>query len=211
MITSLARIEGKPVGVIANNPGYLGGAIDADAADKAARFMQLCDAHDLPIISLCDTPGFMVGPQAEKSGLVRHVSRMFVNARSVTVPTGTIVLRKAYGLGAQAMASGGFKFPMFTISWPTGEFGGMGLEGAVKLGYRKDLEAINDPKEREQAYQNLVEKMYQAGKGLSMADHFEIDDVIDPQDSRQWIMAALRAAGPAEERASKKRPMIDTW
>ena len=211
MITSLARIEGKPVGVIANNPGYLGGAIDADAADKASRFMQLCDAHDLPIISLCDTPGFMVGPEAEKSGLVRHVSRMFVNARSVTVPTGTIVLRKAYGLGAQAMASGGFKFPMFTISWPTGEFGGMGLEGAVKLGYRKDLEAINDPEEREQAYQNLVEKMYEAGKGLSMADHFEIDDVIDPQDSRQWIMAALWAAGPGEERASKKRPMIDTW
>ena len=211
MITSLARIEGKPVGVIANNPGYLGGAIDADAADKASRFMQLCDAHDLPIISLCDTPGFMVGPEAEKSGLVRHVSRMFVNARSVTVPTGTIVLRKAYGLGAQAMASGGFKFPMFTISWPTGEFGGMGLEGAVKLGYRKDLEAINDPEEREQAYQNLVEKMYEAGKGLSMADHFEIDDVIDPQDSRQWVMAALRAAGPGEERASQKRPMIDTW
>ncbi len=211
IITSLARIEGKPVGVIANNPGHLGGAIDADAADKASRFMQLCDAHDLPIISLCDTPGFMVGPEAEKSGLVRHVSRMFVNARSVTVPTGTIVLRKAYGLGAQAMASGGFKFPMFTISWPTGEFGGMGLEGAVKLGYRKDLEAINDSKEREQAYQNLVEKMYEAGKGLSMADHFEIDDVIDPQDSRQWIMAALRAAGPAEQRTSKKRPMIDTW
>ena len=211
MITSLARIEGKPVGVIANNPGYLGGAIDADAADKASRFMQLCDAHDLPIISLCDTPGFMVGPEAEKSGLVRHVSRMFVNARSVTVPTGTIVLRKAYGLGAQAMASGGFKFPMFTISWPTGEFGGMGLEGAVKLGYRKDLEAINDPEEREQAYQNLVEKMYEAGKCLSMADHFEIDDVIDPQDSRQWVIAALRAAGPGEERASKKRPMIDTW
>ena len=211
IITSLARIEGKPVGVIANNPGHLGGAIDADAADKASRFMQLCDAHDLPIISLCDTPGFMVGPEAEKSGLVRHVSRMFVNARSVTVPTGTIVLRKAYGLGAQAMASGGFKFPMFTISWPTGEFGGMGLEGAVKLGYRKDLEAINDPEEREQAYQNLVEKMYEAGKGLSMADHFEIDDVIDPQDSRQWVIAALRAAGPGEERASKKRPMIDTW
>jgi acetyl-CoA carboxylase carboxyltransferase component len=211
IITSLARIEGKPVGVLANNPSHLGGAIDADAADKASRFMQLCDAHDLPIISLCDTPGFMVGPEAEKSGLVRHVSRMFVTARSVSVPTGTIVLRKAYGLGAQAMASGGFKFPMFTISWPTGEFGGMGLEGAVKLGYRKDLEAIDEPKEREQAYQNLVEKMYEAGKGLSMADHFEIDDVIDPQDSRQWILAALRAAGPAEKRASKKRPMIDTW
>ncbi|MBC95580.1 biotin carboxylase [bacterium] len=211
IITSLARIEGKPIGVIANNPEHLGGAIDADAADKASRFMQLCDAHDLPIISLCDTPGFMVGPEAEESGLVRHVSRMFVNARSVTVPTGTIVLRKAYGLGAQAMASGGFKFPMFTISWPTGEFGGMGLEGAVKLGYKKDLEAIDDPKEREHMYQNLVKRMYEVGKGLSMADHFEIDDVIDPQESRKWIITALRAAGPAKSRGEKKRPMIDTW
>ena len=211
IITSLARIEGKPIGVIANNPNHLGGAIDADAADKASRFMQLCDSYDLPIISLCDTPGFMVGPEAEKTALVRHVSRMFVNARSVSVPTGTIVLRKAYGLGAQAMASGGFKFPMFTISWPTGEFGGMGLEGAVKLGYKKELEAIDNPQEREAAYQKLVDRMYQVGKGLSMADHFEIDDVIDPQDSRQWITAALRAAGPPAKRNGKKRPMVDTW
>ena len=211
IITSLVRIEGKPIGVIANNPNHLGGAIDADAADKASRFMQLCDSYDLPIISLCDTPGFMVGPEAEKTALVRHVSRMFVNARSVSVPTGTIVLRKAYGLGAQAMASGGFKFPMFTISWPTGEFGGMGLEGAVKLGYKKELEAIDNPQEREAAYQKLVDRMYQVGKGLSMADHFEIDDVIDPQDSRQWITAALSAAGPPAKRTGKKRPMIDTW
>lgn len=211
IITSLARIEGKPVGVLANNPSHLGGAIDAYAADKASRFMQLCDAHDLPIISLCDTPGFMVGPEAEKSGLVRHVSRMFVTARSVSVPTGTIVLRKAYGLGAQAMASGGFKFPMFTISWPTGEFGGMGLEGAVKLGYKKELEEISDPKEREEAYQKLVDRMYQVGKGLSMADHFEIDDVIDPQDSRHWIATALRASRKVSRQSNKKRPMIDTW
>ena len=211
IITMLARIEGKPIGVIANNPNHLGGAIDTDAADKASRFMQLCDSYDLPIISLCDTPGFMVGPEAEKTALVRHVSRMFVTARSVSVPTGTIVLRKAYGLGAQAMASGGFKFPMFTISWPTGEFGGMGLEGAVKLGYKKELDAIDDLKEREEAYQKLVDRMYQVGKGLSMADHFEIDDVIDPQDSRQWIIAALRAAGSPPKRTQKKRPMIDTW
>jgi len=211
IITSLARIEGKPVGVLANNPSHLGGAIDADAADKASRFMQLCDAHDLPIISLCDTPGFMVGPEAEKSGLVRHVSRMFVTARSVSVPTGTIVLRKAYGLGAQAMASGGFKFPMFTISWPTGEFGGMGLEGAVKLGYKRELAEISDPKEREEAYQKLVDRMYQVGKGLSMADHFEIDDVIDPQDSRHWIATALRASRKVLRQSNKKRPMIDTW
>ena len=211
IITSLARIEGIPVGVIANNPSHLGGAIDSDAADKASRFMQLCDAFGLPIISLCDTPGFMVGPEAEKTGLVRHVSRMFVTARSVTSPTCTIVLRKAYGLGAQAMASGGFKFPLFTVAWPTGEFGGMGLEGAVKLGYRKELEAIKDPEEREATYQALVERMYEVGKGLSMADHFEIDDVIDPSDSRRWIVRGLKAARIEKSTKWANRPMIDTW
>jgi len=211
IITSLARIEGIPVGVIANNPSHLGGAIDSDAADKASRFMQLCDAFGLPIISLCDTPGFMVGPEAEKTGLVRHVSRMFVTARSVTSPTCTIVLRKAYGLGAQAMASGGFKFPLFTVAWPTGEFGGMGLEGAVKLGYRKELEAIKDPEEREATYQALVERMYEVGKGLSMADHFEIDDVIDPSDSRRWIVRGLKAARIEKSTKWGNRPMIDTW
>ena len=211
IITSLARIEGIPVGVIANNPSHLGGAIDSDAADKASRFMQLCDAFGLPIINLCDTPGFMVGPEAEKTGLVRHVSRMFVTARSVTSPTCTIVLRKAYGLGAQAMASGGFKFPLFTVAWPTGEFGGMGLEGAVKLGYRKELEAIEDPQEREAAYQALVDRMYEVGKALSMADHFEIDDVIDPSDSRRWIVRGLKAARAKESTKWGNRPMIDTW
>ena len=211
IITSLARIEGIPVGVIANNPSHLGGAIDSDAADKASRFMQLCDAFGLPIINLCDTPGFMVGPEAEKTGLVRHVSRMFVTARSVTSPTCTIVLRKAYGLGAQAMASGGFKFPLFTVAWPTGEFGGMGLEGAVKLGYRKELEAIEDPEEREATYQALVGRMYEVGKAISMADHFEIDDVIDPSDSRRWIVRGLKAARAEESTKSGNRPMIDTW
>ena len=211
IITSLARIEGIPVGVIANNPSHLGGAIDSDAADKASRFMQLCDAFGLPIINLCDTPGFMVGPEAEKTGLVRHVSRMFVTARSVTSPTCTIVLRKAYGLGAQAMASGGFKFPLFTVAWPTGEFGGMGLEGAVKLGYRKELEAIEDPEERETAYQALVDRMYEVGKALSMADHFEIDDVIDPSDSRRWIVRGLKAARAEESTKWGNRPMIDSW
>lgn len=211
IITTLARIEGQPVGVIANNPAHLGGAIDSDAADKASRFMQLCDAFDLPLVNLCDTPGFMVGPEAEKTGLVRHVSRMFVTARSMSIPTCTIVLRKAYGLGAQAMASGGFKFPLFTIAWPTSEFGGMGLEGAVKLGYRKELEAIEDLEERENAYQALVERMYEVGKGISMADHFEIDDVIDPMESRRWISHMLKAASSPKQRSGKKRPMIDTW
>ncbi len=136
---------------------------------------------------------------------------MFVTARSTSVPTCTIVLRKAYGLGAQAMASGGFKFPLFTIAWPTGEFGGMGLEGAVKLGYRKELEAIEDLEERDKTFQTLVERMYEVGKAVSMADHFEIDDVIDPMESRRWITRALKAASPTEPRKGKKRPMIDTW
>lgn len=211
MITALARIEGRPVGVLANNPAHLAGAIDADAADKAARFMQLCDAFDLPIVQLCDTPGIMVGPEAEKEALVRHACRMFVVGRSVTVPTCTIVLRKGYGLGAQAMASGGFKFPMFTVAWPTGEFGGMGLEGAVKLGYRKELEAVEDPHERRELFDQLVDRMYTVGKAVSMADHFEIDDVIDPMASRHWISTAFSSVPPPPRRTTKKRPCIDTW
>ena len=145
MITALVRVEGRPIGIVANNPTHLGGAIDADGADKAARFMQLCDAFDLPILFLCDTPGFMVGPEAEKTALVRHMCRMFVTGANLTVPFATIILRKGYGLGAQAMAGGSFKAPLFRVAWPTGEFGGMGLEGAVRLGYRKELEAIEDP------------------------------------------------------------------
>jgi acetyl/propionyl-CoA carboxylase alpha subunit/acetyl-CoA carboxylase carboxyltransferase component len=211
MVTALARIEGRAVGVIANNPSHLAGAIDADGADKASRFMQLCDAFDLPIVQLCDTPGIMVGPEAEKEALVRHASRMFVTGRSVTVPTCTIVLRKGYGLGAQAMSSGGFKFPMFTVAWPTGEFGGMGLEGAVKLGYRKELEAVTDPDERLALFEELVARMYSAGKAVSLADHFEIDDVIDPMQSRHWISTAFASAPPPPARTGKKRPMIDTW
>ena len=137
------------MGVVANNPVHLAGAIDADGADKAARFLQLCDAFDLPVLFLCDTPGIMVGPEAEQTALVRHVSRLFVTGANLTVPTGTIILRKGYGLGAQAMAGGSFKAPLFCVAWPTGELGGMGLEGAVRLGYRKELEAIDDPDERE--------------------------------------------------------------
>ncbi len=193
MITALARIEGRPIGVIANNPVHLGGAIDSDAADKATRFMQLCDAFDIPLLMLCDTPGNMVGPEAEKAALVRHCCRMFVTGSSLTVPFFTIVLRKSYGLGAQGMAGGSFKAPFFVVSWPTGEFGGMGLEGAVKLGYRKELEALDDPADRKVLYDEMVEQMYEKGKALSTATYFEIDDVIDPADSRRWILSALRS------------------
>ena len=211
MVTSFVRIEGRPVGVIANNPKHLGGAIDSDAADKATRFMQLCDAFDIPILMLCDTPGNMVGPEYEKAALVRHCCRMFVTGASLTVPFFTIVLRKSYGLGAQGMAGGSFKAPAFAVSWPTGEFGGMGLEGAVKLGYRKELEAETDPYKRKELYEQLVAKMYESGKALSTATYFEIDDVIDPAESRRWIMAALRSSPPPAPRTEKKRPCIDTW
>jgi acetyl-CoA carboxylase carboxyltransferase component len=211
IVTALVRIEGRPLGLIANNPMHLGGAIDADAADKAARFVQLCDAFDLPVVSLCDTPGFMVGPDAEKTALVRHVSRMFLAAGSITVPWFTVVLRKGYGLGAQAMAGGSFHAPDFIVAWPSGEFGGMGLEGAVRLGYRKELAALDDPAERKALFEKLVARAYQSGKAINMAAFLEIDDVIDPLDTRHWIVRGLRTASPPHPRRRRKRPCIDAW
>jgi len=211
IVTALARIEGRSVGLLANNPGHLGGAIDADAADKAARFVQLCDAYDLPIVSLCDTPGFMVGPEAEEQGQVRHFARLFVTGASTTVPWITVVLRKGYGLGAQAMAGGSFHAKALTVSWPTGEFGGMGLEGAVRLGFRKELEAIADPAERQRLEEKLISAAYERGSALNMASHMEIDDVIDPAETRSRISALLRACPPPPVRSGKKRPMIDPW
>jgi len=211
MVTALIRIEGRPMGLIANNPRHLGGAIDADAADKAARFLQLCDAHDLPVLSLCDTPGFMVGPDAERTALVRRVCRMFVGGANLRVPFFTVVLRKGYGLGAQAMAAGCFHAPVFIVAWPTGEFGGMGLEGAVRLGFRKELAAIADRAARDAEFRRRVDEMYARGKATSMASVLEIDDVIDPADTRRWIAAGLRATQPPEARTGKKRPYIDTW
>ncbi len=211
MVTALARIEGRPVGVLANDPTHLGGAIDADGADKAARFLQLCDAHDLPVVTLCDTPGFMVGPDAERTAQVRHVSRMFVTGASLTVPLCTIVLRKGYGLGAQAMAGGSFRAPLFLVAWPSGELGGMGLEGAVRLGFRRELEAVEDPVEREALFASMVDLAYEHGRALNVATAYEIDDVIDPAESRQRILAALRSCPPAPVRSGKKRSCIDTW
>jgi acetyl-CoA carboxylase carboxyltransferase component len=211
MVTALARVEGRPMGVIANNPIHLAGAIDADGADKAARFMQLCDAFDLPLVFLCDTPGIMVGPEAEETALVRHVSRLFVTGANLTVPFGTVILRKGYGLGAQAMAGGSFKAPLFCIAWPSGELGGMGLEGAVRLGYRKELDAIDDPAERERTFNEMVDRMYEHGMALNAASLFVIDDVFDPADTRRWIASAFAAAPAPPPRTGKKRPNIDTW
>ena len=212
IVTALARVDGHSLGVIANDPTHLGGAIDADGADKAARFMQLCDAFALPLLFLADTPGFMVGPEAERSATVRHFSRMFLTGANLSIPVGAVVLRKGYGLGAQAMAGGGYKAPEFVIGWPTSEFGAMGLEGAVRLGLRRELEAIEDPGERQAAYEAAVAAAYERGQGLNMAAYGEIDDVIDPADTRRWIATLF---GGERSRpghlAGKRRPHIDSW
>jgi acetyl-CoA carboxylase carboxyltransferase component len=212
MLTALARVDGRALGVVANDPTHLGGAIDADGADKAARFIALCDAFELPVLFLCDTPGFMVGPAAERTASVRHFARLFLGGANLSVPTGTIVLRKGYGLGAQAMAGGGFKAPLFTVAWPTSEFGGMGLEGAVRLGMRRELDAIEDASERERVFAELVAAAYERGEGLNMAAYGEIDDVIDPADSRRWIATLFdEHTGEWWRNAGKKRPHVEAW
>jgi acetyl-CoA carboxylase carboxyltransferase component len=195
MITALARIGGRPVGVLANDPAHLGGAIDTDGARSATRLVQLCDRWGLPVVSLCDTPGFMVGPEAEATGQVRAFGDMFVAAAGARVPWVTVVLRKAYGLGAQAMAGGGLHEPVLAVSWPTGEFGGMGLEGAVRLGFARELAAIEDPDERAAREAELIERAYEHGGALNVATYIEIDDVIDPIDTRRRVLDALTAAG----------------
>jgi acetyl-CoA carboxylase carboxyltransferase component len=208
-MTALARIEGRAVGIIANNPMHLGGAIDVEAADKASRFMQLCNAHGLPLISLTDTPGFMVGPEIEAQAQVRHTSRMFVVAAKLKVPFFAVVLRKGYGLGAQAMTAGGFDAPVFTISWPTGEFGPMGLEGSVRLGFRKELEAQPEGPLRDALFNALVADRYAVGKAINMAQTLEIDAVIDPSETRQWIVRGLDSS--LSLKGSNNNGFVDTW
>jgi acetyl-CoA carboxylase carboxyltransferase component/acetyl/propionyl-CoA carboxylase alpha subunit len=197
VVTALARLGGHAVGLLVNNPRHLGGAIDGDAADKATAFLRLCEAHRLPVVSLVDTPGFMVGPEAERTAIVRRFGAMFVAGARLTVPVCAVVLRKAYGLGAMAMAAGDLRRPAITVAWPTGEFGGMGLEGAVRLGYRKELEAIEDPGARRGRYEELVAEQYARGKAVSTAMAFEIDDVIDPADTRAVLAGVLARAGGA--------------
>ncbi|MFN8112397.1 MAG: carboxyl transferase domain-containing protein [Solirubrobacterales bacterium] len=210
MVTSLARIEGRPVGIVANNPMQMAGAITSDGADKAARFMQLCDAYGIPILSLIDTPGMMVGPDAEATALVRHCSRLFNTGANLRVPLIAVILRKAYGLGAQAMAGGGLHEPLLTVGWPTAELGAMGLEGAVRLGLRRELEAIADPDERERRVREVTEHAHEHAKALNAATIFELDDVVDPADTRRLIAATLAAAGPASATDAPVRP-VDAW
>ena len=205
--TALARVEGRPVGLLVNNPLHLGGAIDADAADKCARFMQLCNAHGLPLVSLVDTPGFMVGPDTEATGQVRHVSRLFIAAAHLRVPYLSVVLRKGYGLGAMAMTAGGFHSPLFTAAWPTGEFGAMGLEGAVRLGFKKELLAVPEGPEREALFQRLLAQQTAAGSGINMAATLEIDAVIDPADTRRWVTAGLQSA----KTGALQGAAVDSW
>jgi acetyl-CoA carboxylase carboxyltransferase component len=208
MVTALVRIEGMPIGVVANNPMHLAGAITSDGADKAARFMQLCDAFELPVVSLIDTPGMMVGPEAEATALVRHCSRLFVTGAALRVPLIAVILRKAYGLGAQAMAGGSLHEPLLTIGWPTAELGAMGLEGAVKLGFRRELEAIADEAAREERIRQLTEAAHEHSKALNAATLFELDDVIDPVDTRRTIVSTIRAAG---EPSPVERRFVDSW
>ncbi|WP_199443875.1 carboxyl transferase domain-containing protein [Umezawaea beigongshangensis] len=208
IVTALVRVQGRPLGLLANDPAHLGGAIDADAADKASRFLTLCDAFDLPVVSLCDTPGFLVGPDAERTATVRRLSRLVVTGANLDVPFGLVVLRKAYGLGAQAMAAGALGVPRFAVSWPTGEFGPMGVEGAVALGYRRELAAVEDPDERRATFESMVAAAHEHGKALNVASAFEIDDVIDPAETRRWIATAL-TPGEGRGRRGKKRPHVD--
>ena len=203
--TALARVGGKAIGILANNPLHLGGAIDADACRKAARFIRLCNTHGLPIVSLVDTPGFMVGPETEATGQVRAAGDLFIASAQLSVPYFSIVMRKGYGLGAMAMTAGGFHSPMFTIAWPTGEFGAMGLEGAVRLGYKKELDAVADETARETLFQQLLAREIAKGSALSMAEHLEIDAVIDPTQTRHWLISGLVSAAAKTPVSPNKR------
>ena len=208
MVTALARIEGRPVGIIANNTKHLAGAITADAADKAARFLQLCDAFGLPLVSLVDTPGFMVGPEARgRPALVRHASRLLVAGAALRVPLVAVVLRRGYGLGAQAMVGGSLHEPLLTVAWPSAHLGPMGLEGAVRLGLRNELEAIDDEAERERRVRELTAAAQENAKALNAAQLFELDDVIDPAETRGLIAATLAAAGTPEPSGRT----VDAW
>ena len=207
MVTAFARIEGKPLGIIANSTKHLGGAIDGNASDKASRFLQLCNAFNLPIISFCDTPGFMVGPDHEKLALVRKTSRLFINGANLKTPIITIVLRKAYGLGAMAMAGGNFHQSYMTLSWQTGEFGPMGLEASVELGFKKELDNTSSETERKKLYDHLVSQAYEKGKAINAASKLEIDEVIDPKETRSRISNALHNYSDQKD----EQNFIDSW
>jgi acetyl-CoA carboxylase carboxyltransferase component len=212
MLTALARIEGRAVGVIANDTRHAAGAITSAGADKAARHMQLCDAFRLPLISLVDTPGIMVGPQAETTALVRHASRLLLAGAALRVPFVAVILRRGYGLGAQAMTAGSLHEPLLTVAWPSAHLGPMGLEGAVRLALRRELDAIADEEERERRVRELTVVARENATALNAASLFELDDVIDPSETRAVIAATLAAAAGDERMAERGgRRFVDSW
>jgi acetyl/propionyl-CoA carboxylase alpha subunit/acetyl-CoA carboxylase carboxyltransferase component len=211
VITAFIRVEGRPMGVIANNPHHLAGAVDSPGADKGARFIQLCDAFDIPILSLMDCPGIMVGPDVERTALVRHALRMFNVGANITTAMFGVVVRKAYGLGVQAMCGASSGMPFFTVAWPTAEFAGMNIEGSVKLGYRKELAAIEDPEARRAEFDMRVQRAYESAKAVNAAAGGGLDDVIDPAETRSWIVRGLQTLPPTAPREGKKYPYIDPW
>ncbi|MFK7755128.1 MAG: carboxyl transferase domain-containing protein [Sedimentitalea sp.] len=194
MITALIRMNGRALGLIANNPHHLGGALDAPASAKGARFLRLCRRFDLPVLSLCDTPGFMVGPDSEAAGGVGAACDLLSAGADLQTPLFFVCLRKGYGIGAQAMAGGSFAAPTFTLSWPTGEFGPMGLEGAVTLGHKHELDAAPTPEQRTALFERLVAHSYAEGGALNVASLLEIDAVIDPAETRSWVLKGLDVA-----------------
>ncbi len=210
LCTALGRIEGRPVGVIANDTMHMAGAITSDGADKASRFLQLCNAFGLPVLSLVDTPGMMVGPKAEATALVRHSCRLLVAGAALRVPLLAVILRRGYGLGAQAMVGGSLHEPLLTVAWPTAHLGPMGLEGAVRLALRRELEAIEDEQEREQRVREVTASAQQNAKAINAAQLFELDDVIDPAETRAVIAATLGAAAAAPTTDRQPR-FVDTW
>jgi acetyl-CoA carboxylase carboxyltransferase component len=211
IITCFIRIEGEPMGVIANNPHHLAGAVDSDGADKGARFLQLCDAFDIPVLSLMDCPGIMVGPDHERTALVRHCTRLFNAGANLTTPLFGVIVRKAYGLGVQAMCGASALVGFFTVAWPTAEFAGMNIEGAVKLGFRPVRAAIDDPEERKAEFDRRVEEAYETARAVNAGTGGGLDDVIDPADTRRWITNSLKRLPPVAPREGKKYPYIDTW
>jgi acetyl-CoA carboxylase carboxyltransferase component len=211
LITGFIRVEGRPLGVVANNPHHLAGAIDSAGADKGARFVQLCDAFDIPILSLMDCPGIMVGPDVERTALVRHALRMFNVGANISTPMFGVVVRKAYGLGVQAMCGASSGVPNFTVAWPTAEFAAMNIEGSVKLAFRKELMEIVDSDERRAYFDQRVEKAYDDAKAVNAASSGGIDEIIDPADTRAWIISGLNALPPLKKREGKKHPYIDPW
>ena len=207
VITAFIRVEGQPMGVVANNPAHLAGAVDSPGADKGARFFQLCDAFDIPTVVLMDCPGIMVGPDHEREALVRHSVRLFNIGANLTAPMFGVMVRKAYGLGVQAMIGGAASVPFFTVAWPTAEFAGMNIDGAVKLSARRELAAIEDPEERKEAYDRRVSQGYESARAINSGARY----TIDPADTRAWIVRGLKSLPPTPPRTEKKRPYVDTW